>query len=206
MEDTGPLLVVGTHNRKKGLELTELLIPHGVQVRTLADFPESIEVEETGASFADNARLKAQQQAMRLGRWVLADDSGIEVDALQGAPGVYSARFAGEPSDDSANNRLLLEKLAGLPPERRGAQYVAHISLADPTGAIRAEAHGVCRGRVIEAPSGANGFGYDPLFLVRELHSTFGELGPEIKRTISHRSRALRQILPDLLRLLQSGS
>src|SRR5690606_12575314 len=154
---------------------------------------------EDGDSFAANARLKAIAQARHLGEWVLADDSGIEVDALGGAPGIYSARFAGEPADDEANNRLLLEKLAGLPPERRGAQYYCHVTLADPSGDIRAEASGICRGVIREVPDGNNGFGYDPLFEIRELHQTFGRLGPHVKQVLSHRGRAMRALLPRLL-------
>ncbi len=194
-----PLLVVGSHNAKKGFELAELLRPYGLSVATLADFPDAREVVEDGDSFAANARLKATQQARHLGQWVLADDSGIEVDALHGAPGIYSARFAGEPPDDEANNRLLLEKLAGLPPDRRGAQYYCHVVLADPQGEIRAEGCGLCRGVIREVADGTNGFGYDPLFEIRELHQTFGRLGPHVKQLLSHRGRAMRAILPKLL-------
>jgi XTP/dITP diphosphohydrolase len=196
-----PLIVVGSHNRKKGKELAELLAPHGWQVATLADFPNPIDVVEDGDSFAANARLKAIQQARHLGQWVLADDSGIEVDALGGAPGIYSARFAGEPPDDEANNRLLLARLAGLPDEKRGAQYYCHVAVADPQGQIRAEATGICRGRIREEPDGENGFGYDPLFEIRELHQTFGRLGPHVKQVLSHRGRAMRSLLPRLLAL-----
>lgn len=194
-----PLLVVGSHNAKKGAELAEMLQPFGLRVATLADFPNAIDVVEDGDSFAANARLKATQQARHLGQWVLADDSGIEVDALQGAPGIYSARFAGEPADDEANNRLLLKKLAGLPFEQRGAQYACHVVLADPTGEVRVEGFGICRGRIRQTPDGANGFGYDPLFEIRELHQTFGQLGPHVKQVLSHRGRAMRAILPQLL-------
>ncbi|WP_145291090.1 RdgB/HAM1 family non-canonical purine NTP pyrophosphatase [Pirellulimonas nuda] len=198
-----PLLVIGTHNAKKGVELVELLAPHGVAVQTLAAFPEAVEVDETGATFAENARLKATEQAKALRCWVLADDSGLEVDALDGAPGVYSARFAGPACDDQANNRLLLEKLRATPAQRRGAQFVCSVALADPAGTVRAEASGLCRGRVLEALHGENGFGYDPLFLVREYHLTFGQLGREVKRTLSHRARALRAILPSVLSLVR---
>ena len=193
-------LILGTHNAKKGAELAEMLAPHAVEVATLADFPFAIEVVEDGDSFAANARLKAIQQAKHLGEWVLADDSGIEIDALDGAPGIYSARFAGPDCDDQANNRLLLEKLDGLPPPRRGARYFCHVTLADPTGQIRAEAEGQCRGRIVADYRGKNGFGYDPLFELREYHQTFGELGPAVKQALSHRSRAMRRILPAILR------
>jgi XTP/dITP diphosphohydrolase len=194
-------LVIGTHNRKKGIELAELLAPRGFSVITLDDVPDAIEVVEDGDSFPANARLKASQQSAHLGRWVLADDSGLEVDALGGAPGVYSARFAGPDASDEANNRVLLEKLAGTPLEKRTARYVCHVTIADPAGAIRAESHDICRGRIRFEPAGTNGFGYDPLFEVVEYHRTFGELGSHVKQAISHRSRALRAILPKLLAL-----
>jgi XTP/dITP diphosphohydrolase len=192
-------LVIGTHNRKKGTELAELLAPWGFAVVTLADVPEAIEVVEDGETFAANAALKATQQAKHLSQWVLADDSGLEVDALGGAPGVYSARFAGPDATDEANNRELLRRLGDLPLEKRIARYVCHVTLADPSGAIRAESRGECRGRIRGEPVGSNGFGYDPLFEVVEYHRTFGELGPSVKRAISHRSRALWAILPELL-------
>jgi len=194
-------LVIGTHNRKKGLELAEMLAPWGFRVVTLDEVPDAIEVVEDGDSFAANAALKAVEQAKHLCRWVLADDSGLEVDALAGAPGIYSARFAGPQATDDDNNRLLLEKLGDLPLERRTACYVCHVTVADPTGAVRAESHDTCRGRIRFAPAGTNGFGYDPYFEVVEYHRTFGELGPTVKRMLSHRSRALRAILPLLLAL-----
>jgi XTP/dITP diphosphohydrolase len=191
-------LVIGTHNRKKGEELAELLFPWGFRVITLSEVPGAVQVEEDGETFAANAALKATRQARHLGRWVLADDSGLEVDALGGRPGVYSARFAGPGAADEANNRHLLEELGDTPLERRTARYVCHVTLSDPAGVIRAESRDVCSGRIRFQPSGANGFGYDPLFEVIEYHRTFGELGPAVKRAISHRSRALRSILPQL--------
>jgi XTP/dITP diphosphohydrolase len=198
-------LVVGTRNRKKGAELQELLVPWGLVVATLDDFPEAIDVVEDGDSFAANAVLKATQQARHLGQWVLADDSGLEVDALDSAPGIYSARFAGKNSNDDENNALLLERLSGTPLEKRTAHYMCHVALADPQGTVRAESHDVCHGRIRFERAGTNGFGYDPLFEVVEYHRTFGELGPAVKRAISHRSRALRAILPKLQVLIAPG-
>jgi XTP/dITP diphosphohydrolase len=195
-------LVLGTANRKKGLELADLVRPLGVAVRTLADFPQVLAVVEDGTTFADNARLKAQQQARHLGQWVLADDSGLCVDALGGAPGIYSARFAGPEATDEDNNRLLLERLAGVPLERRTAHYVCHVTLADPQGAIQAESEATCHGRILEQEQGSGGFGYDPMFEVIEYHRTFGLLSPAVKACISHRARAMREILPEIGRLL----
>jgi XTP/dITP diphosphohydrolase len=195
------LLVIGTANRKKGLELADLLRPARLEIRTLADFPQAIAVPEDGATFAENARLKAGQQARHLGHWVLADDSGLMVDALGGAPGVYSARYSGPEATDAANNRKLLAQLAGLPPDARGAQFVCHVAVADPSGAIRAESEASCRGRILDEPRGTAGFGYDPLFEVREYYQTFGQLGPVAKACLSHRARAMRRILPALIAL-----
>ncbi len=196
---TGPL-VIGTHNRKKGLELVELLAPLGLEIQTLADFPQAISVEETGDTFAANARLKATQQAMRLKRWVLGEDSGIAVDALGGRPGVYSARYAGPQATDDDNNRLLLSELEQVPIERRTAHYVCHVTLADPLGQIVAESEATCRGRIRREPVGTAGFGYDPLFEIVEYHRTFAQLGQAVKRVLSHRSRAVR----NLVELLQT--
>jgi XTP/dITP diphosphohydrolase len=198
-------LVIGTRNRKKGAELAELLAPYGFHVVTLDDLPNSIDVVENGDSFAANAALKASQQARHLGRWVLADDSGLEVDALDGAPGIFSARFAGPDATDEKNNAELLKRLGNTPLEKRTARYVCHVTVADPSGAIRAESRDVCHGRIRFKPAGANGFGYDPLFEVVEHHRTFGELGPHVKRAISHRSRALRAIVPQLVEVLDAG-
>ena len=196
--DPRPTLVIGTHNRKKGVELADLLAPWGFHVLTLDDFPNALEVAEDGESFAANAALKATQQARHLGHWVLADDSGLAVDAFGGAPGMFSARFAGPNASDEDNNRRLLADLGNTPLEKRTAHYVCHVTVADPTGAIRAESHDVCHGRIRFQPAGTNGFGYDPLFEVIEYHHTFGELGPHAKRALSHRSRSLRSILPKL--------
>ncbi len=195
-------LVLGTHNRKKGIELAELLLPWGLALRTLAEVDSPLEVAETGETFAANARLKACEQARHLGRWVLGEDSGLAVDALSGAPGVYSARFSGPHATDASNNRLLIEQLAGIPLEKRTAHYVCHAVLADPSGEARAEGVGECHGRIRTEPAGAGGFGYDPYFEVVEYHRTFGELGPVVKAVLSHRARAIRRLIPQMLRLM----
>jgi XTP/dITP diphosphohydrolase len=196
-------LVIGTRNRKKGLELAELLAPWGLTVATLDDFPDAIDVVEDGDSFAANAILKATQQALHLKRWVLADDSGLSVDALDGEPGIYSARYAGADATDEANNRKLLQRLGNAALEKRTAHYVCHVALADTQGIVQAESHAECHGRIRFKPAGTNGFGYDPLFEVIEYHRTFGELGPHVKRAISHRARAMRAILPKVVGTLR---
>ena len=194
-------LLIGTSNRKKGEELADMLAPWGFRVQTLADLPDAIDVVEDGDSFAANAALKATKQARHLGRWALADDSGLEVDALDGQPGIYSARLAGRQATDEENNRRLLADLGDTPLPQRSARYVCHVTVADPTGAVRAESHDICRGRILFEPHGTNGFGYDPLFELVEYHRTFGQLGPRVKQALSHRSRALRAILPQLVAL-----
>jgi XTP/dITP diphosphohydrolase len=202
----GRRVVLGSHNVKKRDELAALVEPFGVRVATLADFPgRALSVVEDGRTFEHNARKKAVEQAIALGEWVLADDSGLCVDALDGEPGVDSALYAGTHGDDAANNRLLLERLDGVPPERRGAHYVAILVLADPQGRVCAESRGECHGRIVRAPRGVGGFGYDPLFELRELHRTFGELGPAVKRALSHRARAMRQMLPLLVASLSKS-
>ena len=200
-----PLLVIGTSNRKKAAELVQLLAPVGLEVRTLADYPQAAIVEETGDSFAANSRLKAVEQARRLGHWVLGEDSGLAVDALSGAPGIFSARFAGSAASDEENNRHLLQQLKGTPLEKRTAHYVCHIAVADPQGTVRAESKGFCRGRIRLEPAGAGGFGYDPLFEIVEYHRTFGELGPAVKAVLSHRARAASLIASQLIELVDTG-
>jgi XTP/dITP diphosphohydrolase len=200
-----PLLVLGTSNRGKGRELAGLLAEVKLELLTLADFPDAIDVVEDGETFADNARLKATQQARRLHRWVLAEDSGLMVDALDGAPGVYSARYSGPNATDESNNRLLLEQLGQTPTEKRTARYVCHVTLCDRSGEIRAETESFCPGRILFEPEGSHGFGYDPLFEVVEYGRSFGVLGPEVKARLSHRGRAARQLVPALVELVDSG-
>ena len=218
-------LVLGTGNRKKGLEMAELFAPLGLEIKTLADFPESLEVVEDGGSFGENAYKKACEQAVHLNTYsksvgkhdadhvatsgsgkvpdlfanhtkmsVLAEDSGLVVDALNGAPGIFSARFSGVNATDESNNALLLEKLANVPWERRTAHYVCEMVLADAEGRILACTSGTCNGRIRFEPDGTNGFGYDPLYEVLEYHQTFGRLAPIVKQAISHRSRAARKM------------
>jgi len=203
--NTTPLLVLGTANRKKGLELADLFTPLGVEVRTLADFGPLSQVAEYGDTFAENARLKAAGYAAALQRWVLADDSGLAVDVLDGAPGVFSARYSGPGATDVLNNERLLRELADVSTERRGARFVCHMALSDPSGAIRAQSEGACRGQILFEPRGPHGFGYDPLFEVVEYHRTFAELGPVVKAVLSHRARAAAAMIPAVVRLIDGG-
>lgn len=195
-------LVVSSRNRKKIGEIAELLLPHGIEVLSVADFPDVPEVIEDAETFAGNAAKKASEVARHLSRWVLGEDSGLMVDALGGAPGVYSARYSGEGATDESNNEKLLAELASVPNEKRTARYVCHAAVADPSGTIRLQVEAACRGRILHEPRGTNGFGYDPLFLIPEYHQTFGELSPAVKRHLSHRARAFERLVPELVRLL----
>jgi XTP/dITP diphosphohydrolase len=185
-------LVLGTGNKKKLREMAALLQDLPLALQTLEDYPGIPEVVEDGQTFAENAAKKASGYALATGCWTVCDDSGISVEALSGAPGIYSARFAGPAADDQANNHLLLTRLHGLPAAKRGAHYTCHIALADPSGRVRIRSEAICRGRVRLEPDGQGGFGYDPLFEILEYHTTFGRLGPAAKSVLSHRARALR--------------
>ncbi len=200
-----PVLVIATGNRKKAAELVELLASLGLELKSLADFGTPREVDETGQTFAENAALKATEQARNLKAWVLADDSGLLVDALKGEPGVYSARYAGAGASDADNRAKLLAALAGVPAEKRSARFECHLALADPTGAIRAAASGACHGRIRSEDAGTGGFGSDPWFEVVEYHRTFGELSAAVKGVLSHRARAIYHVLPKLAALLENG-
>ncbi len=199
-------LVLGTRNQGKVAELRALLAPLPLAILRLADFPDAIEVDENGDSFAANAALKASQQAKALNAWVLGEDSGIAVDALRGAPGIFSARYAGLNSTDEQNNERLLAELAAVPDERRAAHYVCQLALSDPEGHIRARCGATCHGRIRRVPAGSAGFGYDPLFEIVEYHRTFGQLGQSVKAAISHRARAVEKMIPLLAELLQGSN
>ena len=197
-------LVFATRNRGKLVELRELL--PGIDVRSLDDVhvPEVVEDKDT---FAGNATKKAREVSAATGLPALADDSGLEVDALGGAPGVYSARYAGEHHDDAANNAKLLAALAGVPADKRTARFHSVLALADVTGPLGAEtitADGTCEGVILDAPRGTGGFGYDPLFYSPELGMTFAEAGVGPKSDLSHRARAMQAIKQRLLDYLRN--
>lgn len=198
-----PQIVLGSRNLKKSGEIKDLLAPHGIDVISVAEVADLAEVVEDGASFAENAAKKAREPALELSRWVLAEDSGLMVDALEGRPGIYSARYAGEKASDQQNNDKLLMELADVPPAQRSAGYVCSIALSDPEGQIRLTAEAGCRGRIIDTPRGTNGFGYDPLFMVPEYHRTFGELDAVVKQRLSHRARAFARFIPRLVALFR---
>lgn len=190
-------LLIATRNAGKLAEFKAMLAPLGLRTLGLADFPGAPAPEETGDTFEENAVIKAQSAAEYSGIPALADDSGLEVEALNGAPGVRSARFAGAEASDPANNRLLLQKLAGLPPERRRAKFVAVLALAWPGGRTRTF-RGEAQGRILSEPRGLGGFGYDPLFFSDDLGMSFAEAEAPAKDGISHRGRALARLLEEL--------
>ena len=191
-------LFLGTNNRKKIVELVHLLEPRGFELKVPADFSDTYDVDETGTTFLENARLKAISQAKHRGLWAIGEDSGLCVPALDGRPGIYSARFSGTNANDQSNNELLLKEMIALPYESRRAYYVSTIALADPGGGIHIETQGECWGHILTEPRGIGGFGYDPLFEIAEFHQTFAEMGLGVKRAISHRARALRAFLARL--------
>ncbi|MBU1041077.1 MAG: XTP/dITP diphosphatase [Proteobacteria bacterium] len=200
MPDTTPpkknTVVLATRNKGKIAELEALLAGYGLHVLGLGAFPDLGEIEETGTTFAENARLKARTVAQATGLVALADDSGLAVDALSGAPGVYSARYSGENATDATNNTKLLDALKDVPEPQRGCRFVSVVAAIAPNGAeIMAE--GRWEGRVLTSPRGQGGFGYDPLFLDPELGRAAAELTPAEKNARSHRGQALRALLQD---------
>ncbi len=194
-------LVIASRNRGKLQELQAFLNPLGVEVKSVAEFLDG-DIEETGATFAANALIKARACLAASSCLSLADDSGLQVDALDGAPGVFSARWAGEGVSDAGRNQLLLDRLQGVPNERRTAQFVSVLAVCHPDGSTfvgRGEVLGV----IAHAPRGASGFGYDPLFYFPTLGKTMGELSPVEKSRHSHRARAIERALPAIDVLLK---
>ena len=194
------MIVVATRNQGKLVEIRALLADlDGARVLAIDEVGVPVpEVEEDGATFRDNALKKARVVAQATGMIALADDSGLEVDALDGLPGVRSARYAGERASDGANNAKLLSALAEVPRGQRGARFRTVVALVDPAGGEPETAEGTCEGAILEAPRGDGGFGYDPLFWCPELGSTFAEATREAKSSVSHRGRALRALAPAL--------
>ncbi|QQE66252.1 non-canonical purine NTP pyrophosphatase [Leptolyngbya sp. BL0902] len=185
-----PTVVVATGNPGKLKEMQAYLgdLNWDLQLK-----PDELDIDETGTTFLENARLKASEVAKALGQWAIADDSGLEVDALDGAPGLYSARYA---DSDPARIERVLRELEGQ--SNREAQFVCAIALARPDGTIALETLGICRGEILTSPKGSGGFGYDPIFYVPELGRSFAELSPPEKEAHSHRGVAFRQLMPEL--------
>jgi XTP/dITP diphosphohydrolase len=193
-------IIVATANRDKRREIGEMLRQLPVRLSSLADYWDAVPaIPETGGTFLENALQKArwvsgEMSRRQSGAWILADDSGLEVDAIDGRPGVRSARFAGEPADVAANNRKLLELLARVPDGRRTARFKCAVALITVPDGQYFSAEGVCEGTIAFSASGEGGFGYDPLFVPDGFTKTFAELKPDEKHAISHRGRALEKV------------
>lgn len=190
-------IVIATKNLGKAKEFESMFREKNIQVKTLLDFPKIPDIEETGHTFEENACLKAETLCNVLQIPVLSDDSGLMVDALNGDPGVYSARYAGEDKNDDLNNEKLLVQLHNVPQYKRTAKFVCVIALAFPDKPTII-AKGEVKGIINEAPRGKNGFGYDPLFFLPEKSKTMAELTPEIKNKVSHRYNALQKLRREL--------
>jgi XTP/dITP diphosphohydrolase len=193
-------LLLASQNPGKVAEMKELVAGLPFRVLSPADLDIRAAPEETGTTFIENAILKARHYARRSGRLTVADDSGLSVDALDGGPGLYSSRFGGEGASDADRNRLLLEKLAGVPTERRGARFTSAVAVARGDELLFQTVASV-EGRIADAPRGPNGFGYDPLFFYAPFGRTFGEVAPEEKARVSHRGQAFASLREFLIRL-----
>ncbi|MCF6157380.1 MAG: XTP/dITP diphosphatase [wastewater metagenome] len=187
-------ILIATQNEHKKREILDILknIP-GVLFKNVEDFPFLPFVEENGSTFEENAIKKATTLAKVCNTWVLADDSGLEIDALNGRPGIFSSRYAGPNATDEENIGKVLSELKGVPKEKRTARFVCSIALASPYELLLV-VEGYCEGYIAEEPRGNKGFGYDPIFYVLQYHQTFGELHSSIKNTISHRAEALKKL------------
>ncbi|RYL93842.1 XTP/dITP diphosphatase [Sporolactobacillus sp. THM7-4] len=186
-------VVIASNNQGKIKEIKALLADFDVDIRSLKDLGVDINVPETGTTFQENARLKAETLSNQLNMITIADDSGLVVDALNGEPGIFSARYSGPEKNSEKNIKKLLSRLDGVPPEKRTAHFVCVIALSQP-GKTTCFAQGRCDGMITTEKRGQNGFGYDPVFLVPDKHLTFAEMGEKDKNEISHRARALQQL------------
>jgi len=195
-------IVIATKNKGKVKDFEAIFGPLGYEVLTMLDVATEMDIEETGETFQENAILKAEGLAKALNKIVIADDSGLEVDALNGEPGVYSARYAGD-HDDQANIEKVLEKLQGVSTEKRTARFVCCIAIAGPNIDTYTVV-GTCEGVIAEEKMGENGFGYDPIFYVPALNCTMAQLSPEEKGAISHRGNAIRSFAKELDTILKS--
>lgn len=195
-------MVIATWNKGKIREIREALKGLGLRIKGLEDFPDVPEIEEDGKTFIENALKKARFYSKYLGRWTLADDSGLEVDYLNGLPGIYSARYAGEKASNQENNIKLLKEMKRVPFSKRGARFRCVLVLASPDGK-EAIVEGSCRGRIGFEEKGKRGFGYDPLFFLPKLGRTMAEISLQEKNQISHRGKALRKLRRIIRNLLE---
>lgn len=197
-------ILLATGNQGKVKELQEMLKGEDIKILSLSHFPEFKDVEETGLTFAENALIKARAACAFAGMITLADDSGLEVDALSGRPGVFSARFAGEPKNDERNNAKLLAEMKNVPEKQRTARFRCSLAIVSPDG-NEVLTEGAVEGMILFDKRGTGGFGYDPLFYLSDLSKTMAELSLEEKNELSHRARAFRQAVPILKELLSKN-
>lgn len=198
-------ILIATKNIGKVNEFKALFSQMGIEVKSLLDFPEVTDIEETGSSFVENAVLKAEAISVQFNEVVIADDSGLTIDVLNGRPGIFSARYAGEEKNDQANNKKVLSELVGVPFEKRKAHFQCALAVAFPQKeTITVE--GVCDGYITEDPVGNNGFGYDPIFFIVEKNKTMAQLTKEEKNKISHRALALAKLSKMLEMHLKEGT
>lgn len=191
-------ILVATHNKGKLVEFADMLPAFKIDWMSLDDLAVEMDVAETGKTFQENAVLKAQSYAAATGVFTIADDSGLQVDALDGAPGVYTARYGGPGLSAEARYQLLLQNLADVPPAARTARFRCAMAVVHEDGRLLFTSEGVCEGQIALQPQGSGGFGYDPVFYIPERGKTMAQLSPEEKHAISHRGRALRQLGPHL--------
>jgi XTP/dITP diphosphohydrolase len=196
-------IVVATKNKGKAKEFEQLFSRYGIEVKTLLDFPAIPDIEETGETFEENAMIKAETVAKLINEYVVADDSGLAVDALDGRPGIYSARYAGPGKDDEANIDKVLKELEGVRQEKRTARFYCALALAGP-GVATITVSGTCEGMILYERKGSGGFGYDPIFYVPSENRSMAELSPERKNKISHRAEAMKQLERHIQKLVEA--
>lgn len=197
-------VVVSTRNKNKFREISKILSDSKIKAVSLNEFPRLPKVKENGETFAENACKKALKIARITKRLTIADDSGLEVDMLHGAPGVYSARFSGVRATDQSNNKKLLKMLEGIPMQKRRAKFVCCVAIADANGLVDV-LKGMCRGKIAKEQKGKNGFGYDSLFIAVKFKKTFAELSPKVKNKISHRAKAFSKAKKVILKYIKKS-
>ncbi len=197
-------LLIATHNRGKVIEISQMLAQAGVDCLSLEDARVTFDVEETGTTFIENATLKAVQYSLATRLLTLADDSGLQIDALGGEPGIYTSRYGGAGLTQPERNQLVLTKLADVPPEERTARFRCVMVLCAADGRVLQSTEGICEGRIAAEPAGDGGFGYDPIFWRDDEGMTLSQMSPAGKDAISHRGNALRAILP-VIKQLSNG-
>lgn len=193
-------ILIGTKNQGKLKEFENFFADSKIKLRSLQDFPNIIDVAETGKTYAENAILKATTYSLITKLWTIADDSGLEVESLNNKPGIYSSRYGGNNASDNEKIQKILNELKNTNGDNRNANFISVIALTDEKGEVKTVVKGICKGQISTKPIGINGFGYDAIFIPNDFNKTFGELSEQIKQTISHRAKAIEKII-DFLHL-----